>query len=497
MRAQTTTILSSALLLAQGAVAAKTAETKGKQPNILFICIDDLRTEIGAYGYPNMVTPNLDDLASNGRLFTNHYVQVPTSGASRSALLTGKFPTTKEDVNNFCLGNRLFGSVESDDPETFIHHVRRNGYYTVGMGKVSHSADGAYHNQKGESSDVNELPYSWDRYVTDPNSPWAKGDGLLHSYANGASRYDGSGYHPAFESLDVPDEAYPDGVLANMAVKELEALSKSDKPFFMAVGFYKPHLPFSAPKKYWDMYDAEEIALSPNREAPTDVPSVFLHNSGEFNNQYTYVEKAAAGKVMSDDASRDLRHAYFAAVSYTDAQVGKVISKLRELGLDENTIIVVWGDHGWHLGDHTIWGKHSAFERALNSTFMIITPDMKRAGVASESLVATVDIYPTICELAGIDTPNGIDGESIVPIIKNPKAEIRSEVMSYWNNMVSLRTDRYRMALFNNGKKQEIMLFDHVADPNETINVANDNPNVVAQMTEKIKELNNGFLSVL
>lgn len=484
-------MLGTAMLVTQGSLFAKTQKTK--QPNVLFICIDDLRPDIGAYNHSNMVTPNLDELASKGRLFNKHYVQVPTSGASRTALLTGKFPTEKEHTNNFTLTKRLHGSVEGEQPETFVHHIRRNGYYTVGMGKISHSADGGTE-YKGEY--VAELPYSWDKYVTDPNSPWPKGDGLLHSYANGKSRYDGSGYNPAFESLDVPDESYPDGVLANMAIAELEELAKSesDKPFFMAVGFYKPHLPFSAPKKYWDMYDSEDVDLSPNREAPKGVANEFLHNSLEFARQYSHPEQAAAGKVLSDEYSRDLRHAYYAAISYTDAQVGKVIGKLRELGLDDNTIIVVWGDHGWHLGDHTLWGKHSGFDRALNSTFMVITPNMKRAGVASDELVATVDIYPTLCELTGIEAPVGIDGTSIVPILKNPKAEIRSEVMSYWNNIVSLRTDRYRMALFDNGSDRKVMLFDHQEDPNETVNIAENNPTVVADMTQKIKSLNNGYL---
>ncbi len=483
--------LGSILLLTHGAdVAAKTKEAK--QPNILFICIDDLRPDLGAYGHTNMVTPNLDDLASRGRLFTNHYVQVPTSGASRAALLTGRFPREKGHTNNFYLTRALLGSEEQEHPETFIHHIRRNGYYTVGMGKVSHSADGMAHLQK-ESLGVADLPYSWDKYVTDPDSPWPKGDGLLHAYADGRSRYDEGVDHPAIETLDLPDESYPDGVLANMAVAELEQLAECDKPFFMAVGFYKPHLPFSAPKKYWDMYDSEDVPLSPNREAPEGVEDVFLHNSGEFNYQYSYVERAAAGKVMSDENSRNLRHAYFAAISYTDAQVGKVIAKLRELELDKNTIIIVWGDHGWHLGDHTIWGKHSTFERALNSAFMIVTPDMKRAGVASNELVASVDIYPTICELTGIERPKGIDGTSIVPILKKPNREIRTEVMSYWNDKVSLRTDRYRMALHDDGKRRYVMLFDHDVDPNETKNIASDNTLIVTELTRKIERLCNGY----
>ncbi|MFI3261882.1 MAG: sulfatase [Rikenellaceae bacterium] len=481
-------LLTSAALIASTAVGAK---TKGKQPNILFISIDDLRTQIGAYGHSYMVTPNLDEIASNGRLFNNQYVQVPTSGASRAALLTGHNPTERKHTNNHWFTNALIGSTENENPESFVHHLRRNGYYTVGMGKISHSPDGE---TKHEGEYIRELPFSWDMFVNDPNSPWPKGDGLLHSYANGASRYDGTGYNPAFETLDVSDESYPDGVLANLATSTLEDLAKSDKPFFMAVGFFKPHLPFSAPKKYWDMYDDKDIVLSPNRDVPQDVDNVFLHNSGEFSLQYSHKEKAGAGKILSEEYSRDLRHAYFAATSYTDAQVGKVMDKLKELGLDENTIIIVWGDHGWHLGDHTIWGKHSTFERALNSTFIVSTPDMQDAGTPTDALVATVDIYPTLCELAGIEAPEGLDGTSIVPIINNPKAKTRNEVMSYWTDAVTLRTDRYRLSLYNNGKKQGIALFDHSIDPNETIDLSKHNPKVVSKLVKKIKELNNGFL---
>ncbi len=341
---------------------------------------------------------------------------------------------------------------------------------------------------------ASQLYGSWDKFVNDPDSPWPKGDGLLHSYANGASRYDGTGYHPAFESLDVPDESYPDGVLANLATAELEELAKCDKPFFMAVGFFKPHLPFSAPKKYWDMYDEEDIDKSPNRDVPQGVSSVFLHNSAEFSNQYTHPEKAGAGKILSEEYARDLRHAYYAAMSYSDAQVGKVMSKLKELGLDENTVVIVWGDHGWHLGDHTIWGKHSMFERALNSTFIISTPDMKSAGESTDALMATVDIYPTICEITGIERPEGIDGTSIMPIVNDPNATTRDEVFSYWNKAVSLRTERYRMALFDDGKRQEVMLFDHTVDPYETFNIAEQNPKIVSKLTKQILKEKSGFL---
>lgn len=468
---------------------AQTAKKKNStKPNFLFICIDDLRPQLGAYGNNQMITPNLDKLASEGRAFTRHYAQVPTCGPSRACMLTGKNIKAIGDINHHHLEKSLAGKSESAAPETFVHHLKRNGYFTVGMGKISHSATG-HVNFKNKR--VHELPYSWDKLVTDPNSLWKEQE-HVHAYANGRNR--NTKPNPAYEFLDVEDESYPDGNLANLATNQLEQLANKQEPFFMAVGFYKPHLPFCAPKKYWDMYDHKAIAVSANPDLPKDVSSVFLHNSTEFFGQYSHPEMGGAGKRLSDDYARNVIHANFASITYTDAQVGKVLRKLKDLGLDKNTIIIVWGDHGWHLGDHTIWGKHSTFERALNSTLMVKTPTMKKSGVKTDGLVASIDLYPTICDLAGIEKPLGLDGESFVPLLTNPKANGKEAVLSYWRNILSMRTDRYRFAVFNNGEKQEMMLFDHKKDPNETINIANENPEIVKLLMKQLKTTNKDFL---
>jgi len=474
-----------------------TLHTQAQQkPNILFIAIDDLRTQLGAYGQEQMHTPNLDKLASEARLFNHHYVQVPTCGPSRACLLTGKAVKQKSDISHGLLGQTLKGQPEKELPETFVHHLKRNGYYTVGMGKISHSDNGHLGRiGRGEKSSL-ELPHSWDCFVNDENCPW-RGNGLLHAYVNGKHHLDKGEYRPAFEITDVEDEAYPDGRLANLATQQLEKLAKKEQPFFMAVGFYKPHLPFCAPKKYWDMYDADKIPLSPNPDLPEGVNKVFLHPSAEFFQQYSHPEYGGLGKRVSDEYAKQVIHANYAATSYSDAQVGKVLNKLKELGLDKNTIIIVWGDHGWHLGDHTIWGKHSTFERALNSAFMVKTPDMKKPGVKTDGLIATIDVYPTLCELAGIEAPEGLEGKSFVPLLKNPKGKGKEAVVSYWRDILSMRTDRYRFAVFNNGEQQEFMLFDHKNDPNETVNIADKNPDVVKELLKQMKSLNNGFLPTL
>lgn len=487
----------SLLLLGVAAVlpcSAIMAKAKQEKPNILFICIDDLRTQIGAYEKDFMITPNLDQIASHGRLFNNHFVQVPTSGPSRACMLTGRGLTDEQGVGHTYLARQLAGKPEGELPETFVHHLKRNGYYTVGMGKVSHNGNGLFNH--GQNAGEFELPHSWDKFSNDPDSPWPLTE-LLHAYADGMTR---SKYknNPAFEFLDVPDNSYPDARLADRAIAELELLAeKTDEPFFMAVGFYKPHLPFCAPKKYWDMYEDTDIALSPNPDVPEGVDSIFLHPSSEFFGNYSHPEYGGLGIRVSDAYAKDVRRGYYAALTYTDTQVGRVMSKFKELGLDENTIVIVWGDHGWHLGDQTIWGKHSPFDRALNSTLIVDMPEMKQRGKATDQLVATIDIYPTVCELAGVEVPEGVQGTSFVPMLNNTKAKTRDAVISYWYDMLSLRTDRYRFALYNKDGDRRVMLFDHDNDPYETVDVSKSNPELVKALTEKVKEMNNDYLKDL
>ncbi|MFI3303737.1 MAG: sulfatase [Rikenellaceae bacterium] len=485
------------LFIAATSIVSIGVATAKERPNILLICIDDLRQDGDNFASAEAITPNLDQFSNEGRMFTHQYVQAPTSGASRAMMLTGTNAKSNKDVNNFTFSNSLVGSVEGENPETFIHHLRRNGYHTIGMGKVSHSDNGFLY--PTGSDKVLELPYSWDEFINNPNSPWEDSfDAMLHGYPNGRIRTNED--NAAFEFLDLPDSCYADSKLADLAVARLKELSKEQKegqsePVFMAVGFYKPHLPFVAPKRYWDLYEDVEISLSPNPESPEGVESPLLHNSNECFNQYTHPERGGAGVRLSDDYARDMRRAYFSALSFTDAQVGRVLETLRQTGLDKNTIVIIWGDHGWHLGDQTIWGKHSGFEKALNSVLMVKSPTMRRRGESSDTLIATIDLYPTICEYAGVTPPSTIDGFSFVDHIEKGRSKSSREyVLSYWNNLLSLRTDRYRLALFNNGKREAMMLFDHDEDPIESRNIANDNPEIVAELLSTIEKINNGYL---
>jgi arylsulfatase A-like enzyme len=300
---------------------------------------------------------------------------------------------------------------------------------------------------------------------------------------------------PPFECADVPDEGYPDGLNANLAVWKLRELSAKNKPFILSVGFFKPHLPFNSPKKYWDLYNREDVSLSPNPDVPVNTPSLLLHPSREFFGNYRDgKEYGGLGDRLSDSYAREIRHAYFAAVSYVDAQIGKVLNALEDLGLEKNTVIVVWGDHGWHLGDHTLWGKHSPFERSAHSPLIIKFPGMKQSGIDTDALVETVDIYPTLCDLAGIEPPLGLEGMNLKAILVNPEAPGKAAAYTYQRNRISMRTERYRFIVHAKKGTSSVALFDHQVDPYETRSIAEERPEIVERLMPLLKKGNTGII---
>lgn len=449
-----------------------------KKPNVLFICIDDLRPELGCYGNDYMHTPNIDMLAEKGAaIFTNHFVAVPTCGASRYCLLTGKLPQTTNHLSNHAIRDFISGKQESEIPETFIHHLRRNGYYTVGIGKISHYVDGLLYGYSDSTGTEYELPHSWDEMLLNPGK-WGTGWNAFFGYANGENRQSMDRQVKPYEMADVEDTGYPDGLITEQALIKMKELAKRDGPFFLAVGFFKPHLPFNAPKKYWDMYNRNEIPLSPNPEVPSNVNMESLHASREFNGYKLGDEKATLEGPVSDEYARKLRHAYFACVSYIDAQVGKLLDELEEQGLYENTVVIIWGDHGWHLGDHLIWGKHTVFERALKSPFIINVPGTT-TGNTIDRIISTVDIYPTLIELCELKMPYETDGSSLVPVMTDQFAEWEDEAFGYYRKGISLRTNRFRLTKYYRTKEPRIELYDHQRDPNETRNIAGENQVIV------------------
>ena len=344
-----------------------------KRPNVLFIFVDDLRPDLGCYGNEIIKTPNIDKLAGQGTLFTKHYVQVPTCGASRYSLLTGTIPQHMDQISNEAIRTYISGKPEGEKPETFIHQLRRNGYYTVGIGKVSHYIDGLYGYGEDSKNAPPELPHSWDKNIFNAGQ-WKDGWDAFFAYADGSSRITKQREVKPYEAGDVGDTGYPDGLSAELALGQLDSLAQSQKPFFLGVGFFKPHLPFNAPKKYWDMYDESQIPLTASPGIPENVNLASLHDSPEFNRYKLGEEHPVLNHPASDAYARKIKHAYYAAVSYTDAQIGKLLDKLKEKGLDKNTIVVLWGDHGWQLGDHQVWGKHTLFEKALRSPLIVKNP---------------------------------------------------------------------------------------------------------------------------
>lgn len=470
-------------LVGVGVVSA--AEPSGNsQPNVLLIAIDDLRTELGCYGLPYVQSPSLDQLASEGVLFTNHFVQVPTCGASRYALLTGRSPrnsgvTRKNQA--FYQGDSALSVNQTAGAQTMPELFRRSGYQTTCIGKISHTADGRVFEYNGTGDGRDELPHAWDELAT-PFGSWKRGWGIFFAYANGRSREDGSGIRDLMEFKVEQDEELPDGLLAKQAIEKLREYKEGDKPFFLGLGFFKPHLPFVAPKQDWDAFANVEIPPAPHPEKPE---SAYWHKSGEFYNYDMEFEKT---RPLSREARENVRRGYLACVRYTDRQVGKVLTALDELGMRENTIVIVWGDHGWFLGDSALWAKHAPLERALKSTLMIRAPGVAEAGLKSAALVETVDIYPTLidlCQPAFRKTEYPLDGKSLKPILTGEETEIREAALSYWNNAVSVRTQQYRMtASMKRGKPTKIELYDITENPDPVENLAKSKPKVVEKLSK-------------
>ena len=465
-----------------------------RTPHLLYgIAVDDLRPELGCYGTPLIHTPNIDRLAARSWLFQRHFVTVPTCGASRHSLLTGMLPRTNADLNNQASARQLANQPEQEAPETFVHHLRRNGYYTVGIGKLTHHPDGRVYGYTDSISDIMELPHSWDEMLFD-HGKWGTGHNAFFGYADGSNRQSRDSQVKPYEAAEVQDEGYPDGLTANLALKKMNELAQKDQPFFLGVGFFKPHLPFTAPQKYWDLYQREDMPLSPSPDIPLNVHEASLQKMGEFNRYQLGEEKASLDSSLSDAYARKLMHAYYACVSYTDAQIGKLLDELDRLDLMENTIIVLWGDHGWQLGDYRMWGKHTLFERSVHSPLIIKPPQSNLRPRQIHEIVGSVDLYPTLMDLCGLPMPHQTDGQSLTGCADPTFAKLwRNTAYSYFRKGISLRTNRYRLTKFYREEEPNIELFDHQQDPWETRNIAGDHPELVEKLMPLLQEGNRGL----
>ena len=437
------------------------------RPNVLFIAVDDLRPELACYGKQHIHSPNIDRLAATGVLFERAYCMVPTCGASRASLMTGIRPTRTRFVSYQTIAQK-----DAPGITTFNTQFRKNGYFTASLGKVFHHASDSAEGWSEPAWRTKGIPW----YRNPENHE-------LHTKRQKqGSRKRG----PAWESADVADDAYADGVIATRAIADLRRLKDREEPFFLAVGFLKPHLPFIAPKKYWDLYDAEKIQLPDNYHVPKDAPKESIHSSGEMR---AYAGIPAKGPV-SDDTARNLIHGYYACVSYADAQIGKLLDELDRLELTDNTIVVLWGDHGWNLGEHTLWCKHSCYETSMQIPLIVRAPGIN-GGQRRSGLIESIDLYPSLCDLAGLPLPDHLQGRSFATLMKDADAEWKSAAVGRFKNGDTIRTDAFRFTEYTdkNGKRTSRMLYGHNADPHENVNVAASQKNSVSQLTDELHRL--------
>jgi len=426
------------------------APAKAKRPNVLFIAVDDLRPQLGCYGFDETLSPHIDALAVRGTIFERAYCNVPVCGPSRVGMLTGLRTNAGQ-----------WSTKNLKQPFTTLPALfKKHGYHTISNGKVLHT-------MADRAEDWSEAPWrSVEVYYG--KGDWA-GYNKFEQWQYEASAKlinPKSKRGPYMEAADVPDSAYQDGKVADKTIADLKRMKEAGKPFFIAAGFWRPHLPFNAPKKYWDMYKREDVALAANRFKPKDVPAP-CRTSGEID-RYGLTGK----RKETEEFHREARHAYYACVSYVDAQVGKVMKALDDLGLADDTIVVLWGDHGWNLGEHNYWGKHNTLHNSLHIPLIVCAPGTK-GNQRTLALVESIDIYPTLCELAGISAPKDVHGKSFLPLMEDPKKKWKQAVFAKWSGCEAVKTDRYLYTEWQ--KKGEVthrMLYDHKVDPQENVNIA-------------------------
>ncbi len=505
-------------------------ENYNAKKNVLFIVVDDLKPLLGSYGYNEIISPNIDKLANEGVLFSKAYAQQAICTASRMSFITGRRP---DYTKIWDLSTKL--RETRPDIITIPQHFKNNGYETIGMGKVMHGAKNNdpkswtmpfISNENFDYADGYKMPANlyqspeihkkWDSLQaaldSDPNADrgWFAVNSVMKS----------AGLRPLTENLDVPDNAYADGASSLKTIELLNEFNRNKKKFFLTVGFQKPHLPFTPPKKYWDLYDRDKISLAKFQNKSKGSPDDAYHQSGELRNYHDTEPSMDENGIVNEDKQRELIHGYMASVSFIDAQVGLVLNHLKSLAMDENTIVVFFGDHGWHLGDHGLWNKHSNFEEATRTPLIFKSPDIS-GGFINNSPVELLDIFPTVCKLAGIPIPEDVEGVSLVPILNKTSESLKDFAISQYprrcNVMRSVigrypddctlmgyavRNNRYRYVAwvsgnfedrsnFSNNKIVMEELYDYEIDPLETWSFALD-PNyqeVKDQMIENLRKV--------
>jgi iduronate 2-sulfatase len=447
------------------------ASAASDKPNVLLILIDDLRPELGCYGAQHMVTPNLDQLASESILFDNAYTQQAVCLPSRISLFSGQYPQTTGVTT---LQDKFWKLHEN--PVTLTRHLRENGYWAIGMGKVYHDEqwrewddwtemnnrrDGVFRNKYASPESIEKLK---------DLSKEAKEQGLKGKAFRQYVRFG-----PTEQSFG-PDSNYHDYDLTDLAIERFEQRKDKDQPFFMTVGYRKPHLPFVAPKRFWDLYDREALELADNPSLPEGAPQIASMTWGELR---AYKGVPQEGPV-SKQLERELMHGYYACVSFVDEQVGRLIQSLKEQGLAEDTLVILWGDHGWKLGEHGMWCKHTNYEVDTRIPLMIRLPDGRQAGSVTKELTESIDLYPTICEFLGLPVPEQVEGDSVAYLFEDASAIRQEAAYSEYQRHggvtgFSIKYQNFRYTEWihlETGEIREREMYDHSVDPDENTNAA-------------------------
>lgn len=438
------------LFLALTAINISAAQLK--TPNILFIAVDDLKPLIQSFGTASVLTPNIDKLAQQGTVFSKAYAQYPVCGPSRMSVLTGLRPESNGIMN-------LKDKIRDVNPNvlTLPQHFKNNGYETAAVGKIF--------DPRNTTSREKEEVMSWSIPYQRPISG-VKGK-----------------THLAVESVEADISKFVDGGILKRGKKLLQQMAEKDKPFFLAVGFKKPHLPFVAPKQFFDLYDREDFDLAVFQKAPEKGDAEFLFHKNQELRKYKPTPNTGSkmkpypkGK-LSSAHQKELLHGYFASVSFIDSLVGDLLAELEKTGQAENTIVVFWGDHGFHLGDHGLWGKHTTMEQANHVPLIIKIPGNKARRYNGP--VELLDIFPSLTEVAGLDTPKNLQGISLVSLVNGKQESLDKVAISQYKRKgaygYSMRTGQYRYTqwLSKSGKLLYSDLYDLDNDPLETINIIN------------------------
>ncbi len=433
------------------ALLATSALFSADKTNVLYIICDDLNCDLGSYGHLQVKTPNIDKLAARGVRFANAHCQYSLCGPSRASFMTGLYPD-----QTLIHQNAVYIREHTPKVVTMSEHFRKNGYFATRIGKIYH-----YNVPKHIGTSGHDDPYSWD-YTINPRGRDVEEESLIFSLRPGTF-----GATLSWLAADGTDEEQTDGMIADAAADELRRYKKEERPFFLAVGLFRPHTPFVAPKKYFDLYPIEDIVVPSvpegyDKTIPVDALKSIRRKKDQID--------------LEEGLARQAIQAYYASISFADAQVGKILDALKETGLDENTVVTFTSDHGYHMGEHGHWQKTTLFDNATRVPMIIAAPQQKMRGESTNVPTEMVDFYPTLSELCGLEQPKHLSGRSLVSILNDIKAKpsLRDSALSQYGNGYSIKTERYRYTWWGDGGVAGDELYDHETDPEELDNRADD-----------------------